>query len=779
MTEPARDTVLDHLVASLRERAAPLDGQAPPDAVLWTDPGGEWEPLVDLLLARADEALVLGDYRPDRRTGPAVWLRCVVDGAIAAPGPPGDRPPIVYLPGVGRQALRAGADCPDRLKPLVELLFRGAWWRHPNGGDWTAAAFLTSPKALGLDVAGDRATAAALRRALPEVAATPVAQLAGRRLTADDFDRMLAGDVARDLLRWMGDPEGARGRLGENGWRAFCSRCRKELGFDPAREADVAAGERLASGAGPWAAVWERYAEAPAGYGGVAELLGRSRPAGALPLGRDRWPDLNAEDEQAVRGALAALPALPHAAACEAVAELERRHGDRRNWVWARLGRAPLAEALRPLAVLAGAARRALGGAAPDDVAAAYLERGWQADLAVWEALAAAPVDDEACVRAAVRHLAEPWLEESARAFQAALARAPLPGSGAQPPVAAADDECLLFVDGLRFDLARRLASRLEDGGCRVGIGRRWAALPTVTATAKPAVTPLAAEIDGGALDPTFAARLKEGGRPADARNLRTALEACGYQLLGAGADAAADAPRAHPARGWLEAGEFDRMGHRMEARIAGQLAAEIERLAVRIERVLAAGWRAVRVVTDHGWLLLPGGLPKVDLPKHLTASRWARCAVVAGEASPEVARVPWHWNGGQWFAAAPGIACFNRSVEYAHGGLSVQECVVPDLAVTRAGGEETAARIASVTWRGLRCFVEAEVRGGPAVADLRLERPGGASVAAAAKPVGPEGAVSLVLAGDEHESAALALVLLDAAGRALAHRPTRVGEDG
>ena len=867
MTEPASATVLDRLIAGLRGRAAPLDGQARPAAVLWTDPGREWEPLVDLLLARVEEALVLGDYRPERRTGPAVWLRCVVDGALDEPRLPDDRPPVVYLPGVARQDLRAGAECPDRLKPLVELLFRGALWHHPNGGDWTVNAFLASPKTLGLDVAGDRATAAALSRALAEVATTPVAQLAGRRLEADDFDRMLAGDVARDLLRWMGDPEGARGRLGANGWHAFCNRCREELGFDPAREADVAAGEKLAAGAGRWAAVWDRYAEAPANYSGVADLLRRSRPAGGLPLNRDRWPDLNQEDEQTVRAALDALPERSHAAACAEVAELERQHGERRTWVWARLGEAPLAALLRPLAALADAARRALGGTAPDDVAAAYLERGWQADLAAWEALAAAPVGSETCVKRAVRHLVEPWLDESARAFQAAVARTPLPGAGAQPTVTAADDGCLLFVDGLRFDLARRLAERLEGRGLRVDLGWCWAALPTVTGTGKPAVTPVADDLEGGAPGPAFGPRLKAGGRPVDAAGLRAALAERGYQMLGGdrdgrgageaapgavrpaerrrrfsargedadgaargaarpqgagdgptegagrdvGADdapraraargwsetgefdtlghqrgareeagqdvGAADAPRARAARGWLETGEFDTLGHQRGARLARDLDGELARVAERIARVLDAGWRSVRVVTDHGWLLLPGGLPKVDLPKHLTASRWARCAAPAGESAPDTVRVPWHWDTAQWFATPPGAACFNRSEEYAHGGLSIQECLIPDMVVTRAESA-AAGRIASVTWRGLRCFVEAEVRGGPVTADLRLERPNGASAAAAAKPVDAEGAVSLVLADDEHETAALVLVLLDDAGRVLAQRPVRAGED-
>ena len=769
------DTVLDRLVASLRARATPLDGQVRPAAVLWTDPKQEWMPLIDPLLQRVDEYFVLGDYDPERRTGPAVWLRCVVDRTLDEPALPDDRPPIVYLPGVARQDLRAGEECPDGVKPLVELLFRGALWRQPNGSDWTVSAFLTSRKTLGLDVSGDRATAEALLRALTEVALAPVAQLEGRRLEAEDFDRMLAGDVIRDLLRWMGDPDTTRARLGENGWHAFCSRSEDELGFSPEQDADVVAGERMAKGEGAWAAVWERFAEAPGSYGDVEGLLRRSAPLGNLRFERERWPDLNDEDEKTVRDALEKLAKLPHHEACEAVVALERNHGERRAWVWARLGLAPMAEVLKPLASLATAAQQALGGTEPADVAAAYLERGWQADLGAWQAVAAAPVSDEACVAAAVRHLLQPWLEESARAFQAALERRPLPSAGEQPSVNLEDDGCLVFVDGLRFDLAQRLAERLEGRGFRVDLGWRWAALPTVTGTGKPAVTPVAGEIEGDVLGQAFGARLKAAGKPADAPALRAALGARGYQIL---AGDGADAPRAHPARGWLEAGEFDTLGHQRGARLARHLEGELERVAERIERLLDAGWTLVRVVTDHGWLLLPGGLPKVDLPKHLTASRWARCAVMAGESAPDVIRAPWHWNRAQWFATPPGVACFNRSEEYTHGGLSIQECLIPDLVMTRAEGSETSGSITSVTWRGLRCFIEAAVRGGPVTADLRLARPTGESVGAAAKPVDAEGAVSLVLADDEHEAAALVLVLLDEAGRVLAQRPARVGVD-
>ena len=770
------NTLLDALVENLRSCDYTPGGAARPAAILWTDPQGQWRSLTETLLAAIPELLILGEYSPDSRTGPAIWLRCVVDGTLGEPALPPDRVPIVYLPGVARQELRAGEECPGELEPLVELMFRGTLWLQHNGNDWRVTTFLTSSKALNLDIAGDGSTTEALIRALPELAATPLSQLGNRRLQADDFDRMLSSDLIRDLLRWMGDPAGAEARLGENGWGAFRSRCREELDFDPETQADVTAGERLAAAEGTWATVWQRFVESPTGYGGIPELLRRSRPGGeSLPFHRDPWPDLNDEDEEEVRRALASLPQLAHEEACDAVALQESKHGRGRGLVWARLGRSPMAAVLEPLGRLAEAARTAIGGATLEEIAAGYVDGGWQADAAAWEAVATVPAPDTALISAVVRHLLEPWLEDSARAFQAALERSPLPGRGEQTPVEAGEDSCVLFADGLRYDLGQRLSERLEGRGYRVNVGHRWAAAPTVTATAKPAVTPVANLITGEALGEDFGAKLGSSGKPANAQNLRAAIQKGGYQILG---DGTLDAPLEDPAYGWLEAGEIDTFGHKLDARLARQLDEELERLTDRIAGLLESGWNGVRVVTDHGWLLLPRGLPRVDLPKHLTASRWARCAVLSGDSSPDMPRYAWYWNAAQSFAVAPGIACFNKSEEYAHGGLSVQECLTPDILVEHSGERVVRASIDSITWRGLRCFVEAAGSAGSIVADLRLESPAGPSAVAASKPVEPDGAVSLVLAGDEHEDASLVLVLLDEAGNILAQKPTRVGAD-
>ena len=768
-------TPIDHLARALRARASVPSGQAEPAAILWPDPKSEWRGLVRVALAAIPELLVFGDYDPEHRTGPGIWLRCAVAGTLAVEGMPPGATPILYMPGVERGKLRAGEDCPDALKPLVELMYRGVLWHHPNGREWRVSAFLRSSKGPGLDIAADRPTTAALHGALDQVATTPLEQLRGRRLDSADFNRMAGVDVWRDVLRWMSDPERLRTGPDDNRWNAFRAECRDVLGFDPETEADVSAGARLGNGEGRWSDVWTRFSEAPEAYPGVPEVLERSRPAGELPLDRERWPDLNDEDEDAVRLALADLPGLSHADACRKVTELEETHAHRRGSVWARLGRSPLAVVLQPLARLAGTADKAIGGVTPDDVASVYEEVGWLGDASAREALALAPAAHEDTVAAAVRHLLAPWLDDSARAFQKAVDRHPLSSAGEQTAISAAEDECLVFVDGLRYELGRRLAERLEARGRTVETGCRWAAIPTVTATAKPAVTPIAGDVVGDRLGAGFHPAMRESGRPALAKDLRSAMEKQGYQVLGS---STMDIPLSAGARGWLETGEIDKHGHHHRAAsFARQVNDQLDRLADRIDGLLKAGWASVRIVTDHGWLLLPGGLPLVKLPRHLAESKWARAAVISSDSKPDAPLHPWHWNTSEWFASPPGIACFSQRPEYAHGGLSVQECLIPDIRVGGTGDDGApSAKILSVSWVRFRCNVEVEARGGALTADLRLGSAAGQSVASSPKPIDKDGLASLVLADDEHEGATLIVVVTDADARILAQQQTRTG---
>jgi len=745
-----------------------------PDVILWTDPKEQWRPLISTLLQAIPEFVQFGEYDVDTRSGPAIWLRCVVDGSVELGDFDGDAVPIVYLPGISRQHLRAGEECPDALKPLVELMYRGTLWLQRGHHDWTVTAFMTSPRGLDLDIAGDNRTTEALLRALPELATECLSRFRGRRLEADDFDQMLATDVVRDLLLWMNDQESTRNRLGDNRWAAFCSQCQQQFDFNPDTDDETTAGEKLGTAEGAWAKLWERFEEAPANYPGISDLLRRSKPSGLI-FEPARWPDENEKAENEVRQSLKGVENLSHADARARLVELEAHHSPRRTWIWHRLKMSPMAEILAPLAELAGHCESALGGQSPDDIARSYIENGWQADRASWQALAMVPVPDRRLVQQVVQTLLRPWLDESARAFQAALTSAPLPDRRAADKVRIDPGQCLVFSDGLRYDLGEELRERLEARGCRASVKYRWAALPTVTATAKPAITPVADKILGESLPADFAPTFESTKKAVNAGTLRDELQQSGIELLSGGMG---DWPESDDAKGWLEFGKIDTRGHQHQGDLPQILDAELDQLVDQVTALLDGGWQSIRVVTDHGWVYLPLGLPKVDLPKHLTASRWARCATISGASQVAVPTAAWHWNPTQYFATGPGVACFTASTCYAHGGLSIQECLTPDIHVERVGGPKVHASIDSVTWKGLRCFIVASGATAGVRADLRLESASGDSVAATSKELDADGSTSLVLKDDEFESSELVVVLLGKDDKVLAQYKTKVGID-
>ncbi len=150
--------LIDLLAAEIRASAAYNSNvQVAPSVILWTDKLRQWEPALSLLQAALPELIVLGDYAPEKKTGPAIWIKCVVENALPEIELPSDRIPILYLPGVERRDLRAIGTCPDALKPLAELQYRGCWWIYNNSGrDWAVNAFLVSSNGgAGLDVAKD------------------------------------------------------------------------------------------------------------------------------------------------------------------------------------------------------------------------------------------------------------------------------------------------------------------------------------------------------------------------------------------------------------------------------------------------------------------------------------------------------------------------------------------------------------------------------------------------------------------------------------------------
>jgi hypothetical protein len=772
----AGNTVIEALVRSL-DAAAKFNPNdvVHPCAVLWTDHDAQWQPVIPQLRRLLPQLLTFGDYEPEIRSGPAIWLRSVVDRALSEVQIPEGTAPIVYLPGVSRQELRAVQECPDSLKPLVELQFRGVCWTQKNGKDWTVEAFLVSEEGgLGLDVARDATTRRAMLGALAELATTAVDRLKGKHLEAEDFDKLFSDDPAKDLLLWLSDPEAVKSGWNGGRWAAFRSRCKADLKFDPDKDGELVGAELLGKRDGPWATVWERFTESPVLYPGVAELLGKAKPADLLEDSSSSWPQNNEKEEAGLRQALLGLEKSTPGKARERVAELEKLHGPRREWVWAKLGQAPLANALGHLARLVEVAASKMGGASVAEMAKLYADSAWEVDIAALSAAAAvkSTVDAQA-VGKALNAVYRPWIESAAEHLQAMVEKEPLPGNDGQTieELQVETGGIVLFADGLRFDVAQRLASRMRDKGWAVTLSTRWAGLPTVTATAKPAVSPVSKDIKGTSLGEDFLPATAEGEQPLTTDRFRKLLATSGYQYVGA--DETGDST----GRGWTENGELDKLGHSLQGKLAGRIEEQVELLLERIETLLEAGWKEIRVVTDHGWLWLPGGLPKVDLPKYLTASRWARCAAIKGGSKVEVPTVRWHWNAHDRVAVAPGIACFGAGNEYAHGGLSLQESLIPVIRVTAGkAAAKASAEINEVNWAGLRCRVRVEAAQPGLSVDLRTKVNDPGSSVSQARALDSKGSASLLVADDELEGSPAVVVVLDASGHVIAKQPTIIG---
>ncbi|WP_419594020.1 BREX-1 system phosphatase PglZ type B, partial [Thiolapillus sp.] len=310
-------TIGDALVSALsRASVFNPDVQVKPACVLWPDKSRQWEAIIPRLQSELSELLVLGPYDTEARTGPAIWLRCAIAGLVDEVSLSPNTTPILYLPGVSRQDLRAVESCDEQLKPLAELQYRGVIWSQINAKDWTILAFLKSDQGgLGLDVAQDVKTKHAMQLALYRLLEEDLALLKGKRLDKDYFNTLLTGgDPVRDLLYWLDQGEAFVESQGENAWQAFVQVIESQLGFNPQKEGVLAGAERLALQEGPWKTVWQRFCEAPHRYPNIPKQITKCNPPVfdllANAESASGWPQWNEQQEKILLNDLKALEQL-------------------------------------------------------------------------------------------------------------------------------------------------------------------------------------------------------------------------------------------------------------------------------------------------------------------------------------------------------------------------------------------------------------------------------------------------------------------------------------
>lgn len=794
--------LLEHLIRSIRSASAyNPEIQVAPVCILWPDPERQWESIIPMLQQNMPELCVLGDYAPERRMGPAIWLRCVLTSGSIPPAPfpvgaggevSGEEKMVLvfYLPGVSRQDLRAVETCPDHLKSLAELQYRGVIWSQISAKDWTVLAWLKSEQGgLGLDVAQDKDSKNAMLLALPLFLDEDKSLLEGKRLDKDYFlTLLLGGDLVRDILLWLDEGEAFKASRDVHAWKAFIEICKSKFGFNPMEDGVLKASAKLANHEGPWQAVWDRFCEAPKRYPHIPSQIRKCQMPQlglfANEISAGGWPQWNEVQEKALRRDLLSLSSMTARDAIEKLKLLEKQHCARRRLVWSELGESSLACALEHLAKMAAYSCENLNGASLDGILDTYQTSGWRVDDEVLRALSCIEsTNDYEAVTIAIRAVYLPWLENGTHILQSLasdLSSLPWLANASRPlsPMRegkggnVVEEGVILFVDGLRLDAGKRLAEQLEEQGFTVSEKCYWNPLPSITATGKPGVSPVAEQITGNENASDFEPSVKSTGQSLKGGyHLKKLLMDAGYQIL--------DSKNTGDIQGkaWCEFGNIDSEGHHRGWKLAKYLDFILSEIVERISGLFDAGWKRIQIVTDHGWLLSPGGLPKIELPSCLTESKWGRCAALKSGVQSDVLTMPWYWNSDVEVALANGISCFKSGLDYAHGGLSLQECAVPCYIVESKTATISHIDITDVKWRGLRCDVAVDGEYCGLNMDIRTHAgDAGTSVVMGIKPFKSSGKASVVVEDDRLEGGDAVIVVIDNAGNIIAQIDTVIG---
>ncbi|MGF6833288.1 hypothetical protein QF015_001457 [Paenarthrobacter sp. TE4293] len=776
-------TVVRAVVAHALRDAAKYnaDSSVAPTAVFWPDPDRAWEPVIGLL-QEAVPILVLGDYDPAKAKGPAIWIRSVLAApeSVELPAHLADysdkNPWVVYLPGLGRSSLSDATSPDPAVSPLVEVALRSNWWPSAHGQTpWSPHSFLGSKGGGGLDLAGDAKTRSALTSVLERLFVEDIDELRRvGRLDATRLHSLVMSDTVRTLLEWLDDPDGTRNALQGARWNAFIEVCRTTYNFDPTKNGVITAAARLGTREGAWNDAWARFADNPRRYPNIPATLDQARPQGDL-FGStdpypDSWPSWNLEQEDGLRKSLAALAdgSGPDQIQ-ESVRGLAAVHFGREESVWGELGQAPLARAAGLLAELVELTAAGASGTDVPSLLSWYVADGYKVDDLALRAIASSPTAaDRGAVRKALQVTYDPWLEQVARAFQAAAAS----GYKGEVGLDAQAGTCVVFVDALRFDLAQRLAKRLS--ALDTTISSRLAAFPTVTPTGQPAVAPVTASFGAGeAFDAADAQ-----GRSIKGQVFRAALADAGVQYLDWKSSEAGDPVGI----GWTQSNTIDALGHDHGHALSDMVDQQLDRIAERTKNLLAAGWRRVVVVTDHGFILPAGPALKVTLPLAVTEGDAARKPRVArlkvGAARPNFPIIPWTWDASVDMISAPGAAAFEAGSYYEHGGLSPQECVIPVIEVSAREGATGPVQIEGIRWTGQRCRVDFEPAEADVVAEVRLAPADPGSTVGGPKEPSEPGEIKVLV--DEEQAAdgtAAYVVLIGPEGTVMAQRQTTVGD--
>ncbi|HDR52599.1 MAG TPA: BREX-1 system phosphatase PglZ type B, partial [Mariniphaga anaerophila] len=549
--------------------------------------------------------------------------------------------------------------------------------------------------------------------------------------------------------------------------------CKQHFDFTPDPANIKAIAEKLGSQKGAWKQVWQLYANAPRKYPEIEEFLRLAKPddlgTGIFALPEESWPQVNEDKEAELAKSLGKVSKSDLPKGLALLRELEKEHAERRKWVWNELGKAPLSDALKFLVQMADASVNPYSSSTIEELKNYYTKEGYAVDQNMRKALAAVKSEkDKSAIIPVIRLFYKPWLTNLTQKFQNLVAKEPalFTAQSAKDET----DKYILFADAFRYEAAKEFAQRLLKCSYKVAIKPIWSAIPSLTATSKPAVSPLAIKVSTQSTISDFSPAL-ENGKDLKTQVFRDTLENCGFHFIRNANEIEQNQSY------WQETGKIDSQGHEEQANMVKRMDEFFDQVQESIENAFEKGIERIKIVTDHGWLLLPGGLPKKQLNAGLTETRWGRCALIKEGAETDLLHLSWRWNPSIFVAYAPDIHFFKANVEYAHGGISLQECLVPTMIVENpnAGKNTSLAKITEVKWVNLKCTVVTENADG-CVLDIRTKYNDESTSILETKRKNVVENRGVLMVTDEAEGNAASVVLMDKNNRIVDRKPTTVG---
>ena len=745
-----------------------------PEVILWPDPECQWIDVIPLLQAQIPHLLVYGQYEPVKKQGPAIWIKCMIAKALPEAVWDENTTPIIYLPGIAKADFRNVEVAGLELQPLLEYQYTGTMFLQENGKEWTILAFVENVNAgLGVSVVKDSGTKDALKKALPTIF-KDADVLQGKTIIDQDYlTSQLFPDIIPAVLKWMCKGDTFLQNMDAGKRDLFAQLCKSQYDFDPDYKNIKGIAEKLGAQKNAWKYVWQMYANAPKKFPEIAELLRLAKPDDlgvdmfALPL--ESWPQVNEQQEDELRLALTKVAKLQPGDALVSFKVLEKTHKIRCSWVWNELGEAPLANALSSLIQLAEKATEPFPFSNLEDLKGYYISSGYVVDQAMRKSLAAVKTDkDKTVIKSLIKIIYQPWLESVTNKFQSLIANNASVFTS-QTETETETETFVLFVDAFRFELAEEFCKRMMAQHFKVTLETGWSAIPSLTPTAKPNVSPIAAAVSLTSEINEFRPQLLSG-KELQTATFREALTAANFTFISKSEDINPEISC------WQEIGNIDTKGHEEQSDIVKHIDELFDQVQEVLDIAFEKGVKRIKIVTDHGWLLLPGGLPKTQLNIGLTETRWGRCALIKEGAFTDLLHLPWRWNPSIYIAYAPGISFFKANQEYAHGGISLQECLVPTIIIENENTSKAIAKIQSIKWVNLKCTIETENASDDYTIDIRTKfNDESTSIVESTKKSVKENKGS-VMVSDDAESQAATIVLLDAKGRIIDKKLTTVG---